>query len=64
MRWYSKEPIEAIPVPVLGPDLIDPREYKKIKEYTQVKLAAEAEAQLAAQSEAQNAPAVPEPAAD
>jgi NADH-quinone oxidoreductase subunit B len=72
VRWYSKEPIEAIPVPVLGPDLIDPREYKKIKEYSQAKLAAEAEAQRAAadaaeagaQDAAQSVAAVPEPAAD
>jgi NADH-quinone oxidoreductase subunit B len=68
VRWYSKEPIEAIPVPVLGPDLIDPREYKKIKEYSQAKLAAEVEAQRAAEAGAQDAAqsvaAVPEPAAD
>jgi NADH-quinone oxidoreductase subunit B len=72
VRWYSKEPIEAIPVPVLGPDLIDPREYKKIKEYSQAKLAAEAEAQRAAEAAAEagaqdaahSVAAVPEPAAD
>ena len=27
VRWYQKEPIEAIPVPILGPDLLDPRDY-------------------------------------
>ena len=27
VRWYQKEPIEAIPIPILGPDLIDPRDY-------------------------------------
>lgn len=32
VRWYSKEPLEPIPVPVLGPDLMDPREYEMIKE--------------------------------
>src|SRR3990172_9191471 len=33
VRWYKKEPIPAIPVPVLGPDLMDPREYGLIKHY-------------------------------
>ena len=32
-RWYDKNnPVEAIPIPVLGPDLIDPRDYQKIQE--------------------------------
>lgn len=31
-RWYSKEPVEAIPIPVLGPDLMDPRKYELIRE--------------------------------
>jgi NADH-quinone oxidoreductase subunit B len=39
--WYSKDPIEAIPVPVLGPDIIDPRENEEIIKYTQEKLANE-----------------------
>jgi NADH-quinone oxidoreductase subunit B len=39
--WYSKEPIEAIPVPVLGPDIMDPREYEEIQKYAQQKLARE-----------------------
>lgn len=30
VRWYSKDPVEPIPVPVLGPDLMDPREYERI----------------------------------
>jgi len=30
VRWYSKDPIEPIPVPVLGPDLMDPRQYEQI----------------------------------
>jgi len=29
--WYRKEPIEAIPIPILGPDLIDPRKIPQIK---------------------------------
>ncbi len=31
VRWYGDEPVEAIPVPVLGPDIMIPRDYKKIK---------------------------------
>jgi NADH-quinone oxidoreductase subunit B len=41
VRWYQKEPIPAIPVPVLGPDLMDPRQYELIKQNT-LKLAEEA----------------------
>jgi NADH-quinone oxidoreductase subunit B len=33
-RWYSKEPIDAIPIPVLGPDVIDPRQSEIIKQNT------------------------------
>jgi len=28
--WYKKEPEPGVPVPVLGPDLMDPRKYKLI----------------------------------
>lgn len=38
VRWYQKEPIDAIPIPVLGPDVMDPRQYDQIKQYTQQKL--------------------------
>jgi NADH-quinone oxidoreductase subunit B len=31
-RWYRPKVSEAVPVPVLGPDLMDPREYSMIKE--------------------------------
>ena len=58
--WYRKDPIPAIPVPVLGPDLMDPREFDRIKEYT---LARQAEAD-AAQNAGEEAPAVAEGAAD
>jgi len=30
--WYGKDPIPAIPIPVLGPDLIDQRQVELIKE--------------------------------
>jgi NADH-quinone oxidoreductase subunit B len=34
VRWYKKGPQPEIPVPVLGPDLMDPRKYALIYEYT------------------------------
>jgi NADH-quinone oxidoreductase subunit B len=51
-RWYGKEPVPAIPVPVLGPDLMDPRQYEIVKQYTQQKLAAVQAAAQAAEAEA------------
>ena len=33
-RWYKKEEVEAIPIPVLGPDLFDPRQSALIREET------------------------------
>ena len=38
-RWYSKDPIPEIPVPVLGPDIMDPREYGQIEQISKDKLA-------------------------
>ena len=32
--WYRKDGSEYVPVPVLGPDLFDPRKVQVIKEYT------------------------------
>jgi NADH-quinone oxidoreductase subunit B len=32
VRWYSKDQLDPVPVPVLGPDIMDPREYELIKE--------------------------------
>jgi NADH-quinone oxidoreductase subunit B len=29
-RWYKDRPSEPIPVPVLGPDLIDPRDFPEL----------------------------------
>lgn len=34
VRWYQKEPVQDIPVPVLGPDLMDPRKFAEIKSKT------------------------------
>jgi NADH-quinone oxidoreductase subunit B len=33
-RWYSKDPVPAIPIPILGPDIMDPRELEQIKAHT------------------------------
>ena len=43
VRWYSKQPDQAIPLPELGPDLIDPRQKTQIKEYSLQKLVAESQ---------------------
>jgi NADH-quinone oxidoreductase subunit B len=51
VRWYGKEDIEPIPIPVLGPDIMDPRQYEEIKAYSQKKLA-EQEAPEAEEAEA------------
>jgi len=32
VRWYQKEPLDALPIPILGPDLIDPRDYPDFQE--------------------------------
>ncbi len=37
--WYKKDPIPEIPIPVLGPDIMDPRQYELIKQYAAEKLA-------------------------
>lgn len=29
--WYKKEPLPEIPVPILGPDLMDPRQFELIR---------------------------------
>ena len=36
--WYDKKAIEEIPIPVLGPDLIDPRDFMRIKESSKATL--------------------------
>ena len=32
--WYRKDQSELIPVPILGPDIFDPRQVQLIREYT------------------------------
>jgi NADH-quinone oxidoreductase subunit B len=42
VSWYrNRGEGEVIPVPVLGPDIMDPREYAQIKAYAAEKLAAQ-----------------------
>lgn len=33
-EWYSKQPESEVPVPILGPDLMDPRKFKLIYDQT------------------------------
>jgi NADH-quinone oxidoreductase subunit B len=68
MAWYSKTPSEPVPVPILGPDILDPRDIDKVKAYNAKKRAelaaaeAEAEVQAASAGEAENERAAPETA--
>jgi NADH-quinone oxidoreductase subunit B len=57
VRWYRKGAEEAIPVPVLGPDLMDPREYELIKKYTAEKQAQQEQAAMEAAAVAEPGPA-------
>lgn len=44
-RWYRKEAIPEIPVPLYGPDLVDVRQIEQIKEWTARSAQSEAEAE-------------------
>lgn len=48
-RWYQKGISEEVPIPLLGPDLVDPRDYPDFRE----KLAAQAEVQSQAEAPGQ-----------
>ena len=37
VRWYRKETTDAVPVPILGPDVFDPRQAHILKEIAQAK---------------------------
>lgn len=39
--WYRKDMTEFVPVPILGPDILDPRQVQLIKQYTMAKPAEE-----------------------
>jgi NADH-quinone oxidoreductase subunit B len=58
VRWYSKGPLEPIPVPVLGPDLMDPREYERIRQYALEKQQQEQAAESGAAEEPASPPQV------
>jgi NADH-quinone oxidoreductase subunit B len=55
MPWYQKGESVPIPVPVLGPDIMDPRDFARIREYNLRKLEELKEAE-AAQAAATVAP--------
>jgi len=56
VRWYRRGADQPIPIPVLGPDIMDPRQYDLIKEYAAIKLAEqEAALQTASETEEQAA---------
>lgn len=56
VRWYQKGADQPIPVPVLGPDIMDPRQYSLIKEYTNKKLVEkEAKTEMISETEDQAA---------
>ncbi|MCW5873433.1 MAG: NADH-quinone oxidoreductase subunit NuoB [Anaerolineales bacterium] len=64
VRWYGKQDIPAIPVPLLGPDILDPRDYDIIKQETSKPAAAPvAAAPATPAAPAAAAPAEPTPAA-
>lgn len=54
VRWYGKGPLEAIPIPVLGPDLMDPREFNLIKKVSEEKLQRELSTNQLPDPETQN----------
>jgi NADH-quinone oxidoreductase subunit B len=48
-RWYRKEPIPEIPVPLHGPDLVDDRHRERIKDWATHSEQAEAQVEAPAQ---------------
>ncbi len=57
VRWYKREKAQDIPVPILGPDLVDPRRNEEIKQYNArlAEQAAEALGQSSSQEPAEGA---------
>jgi NADH-quinone oxidoreductase subunit B len=51
-RWYRKEEIAEIPIPIYGPDIIDPRQIEIIKQQTRQQPAAEPMEAAAAEAQA------------
>jgi len=48
-RWYGKDPIPEIPVPIYGPDLVDLRQAEQIRERTAQAEPSEVEAEAVAE---------------
>ncbi len=57
VRWYQKDGSETIPVPILGPDIIDPRQYDLIRKVTQEKLLEAQESPIGAEESPATEPA-------
>lgn len=57
VSWYQRGQVEAIPVPILGPDIMDPREFEKIRLFNSQRRA-ELEAAAAVEAAAAEAVAV------
>jgi NADH-quinone oxidoreductase subunit B len=55
VRWYKKGPDETMPVPVLGPDLMDSSKFTQIREYSEKKLLLQQEAVQQSSDEAPSA---------
>ena len=47
VRWYQKEDLPEIPIPILGPDLLDPRDFPEFKEKLTQQAAIAAESEVA-----------------
>ena len=54
-RWYRKDPIPEIPVPIHGPDLIDLRQTEQIKDWMTRSEQSETEAEALAEAVAEKA---------
>jgi NADH-quinone oxidoreductase subunit B len=50
VRWYSKKPSEPIPVPILGPDLMDPKQFALIKQQSQLEQTEKADSSSSSQT--------------
>lgn len=62
VSWYQKDTSGFVPVPVLGPDIFDPRQIQLIKEYTKVAAPAKAAPAKPAVAAPAKVAAVPAPA--
>ena len=52
MPWYSQGPSDAVPIPILGPDIVDPRQLHILKRQSETPVEAPADETLAAEAEA------------